>query len=109
MQITPSSQPNDPLGWAGNQSGHVLMGAFTAALLVYLGATSAVGLATVFVVWVVLWEVIYQWRILGGSGRDGLTDSAFFLWGGLYTFADGAFWWTFVASVALLAGMRRRI
>ena len=68
MTLTPDSQPNDPLAWAGNQSAHAMIG---------YGLSLVVGPLVAVLAYFIAWEVLYQMRRLGGGWRDSLTDSLF--------------------------------
>ena len=74
MQPTPDSQPNDPWGWAGNQSGHAMIG---------YGLALVVGPVVATLAYFVAWEVLYQVRRLGGGWRDSIADTAFVAVGAL--------------------------
>lgn len=74
MTITPSSQRNDPLAWAGNQCGHMAIG---------FGLSLVVGPVVAALAYFIAWEVLYQMRRLGGGWRDSVADSLFVTVGAL--------------------------
>ena len=74
MTLTPSSQRNDPLAWAGNQCGHMAIG---------FGLSLVVGPVVAALAYFIAWEVLYQMRRLGGGWRDSVADSLFVTVGAL--------------------------
>lgn len=108
MTFTPDDFPKDPLGFGGNQAGHVMIGAVTAMMIMTFGASDLWAFWTTFAIWGVAWEAVYQWRILGASRLDSATDAAFNMAGATYIWSGGAFWWLAIPSVAIAIGAWRR-
>jgi hypothetical protein len=102
--LTPSDQRGDPIAWGGNQGTHALIGAATAGALVWLGPW--VAFAATVAIWTA-WELRHL--VIGGKGKDGLRDLAFFAWGATYAFSGGAWWWPVIGMAAVIGGTWTRL
>lgn len=67
MILFPDDQPGDPLGWAGNQAGHAMIG---------FGLSLVVGPIVAVLAYFIAWEVLYQIRELDGGWKDSIADTA---------------------------------
>ena len=67
MILFPDDQPGDPIGWAGNQAGHAMIG---------FGLSLVAGPLVAVLVYFIAWEVLYQIRELDGGWKDSVSDTA---------------------------------
>lgn len=105
--ITPDDFPGDPLGYAGNQAGHALLGAFLAVLWACLSTWWPVPVGVVLAYYLAV-EVAQGWSL------DGVEDAAYVGAGAALPPAIVAGPWyaaalMAVGAVALGAGAWRRM
>ena len=106
MTLGPDNYAGQPVEWAGSMAGKVLIGAQIGAVLILCGASVAWGVGAA-VAFALMWEAV-QFFVFEGSGKDGLRDLAFWLWGCVAWLAveptTGALWWAIVAAGAFQVG-----
>lgn len=105
IDLRPSDQPGDPLGWGGNQAAHILIGATTCSVFVEMGAVVPTAIIATAYIWA-LWEISQYVR--GGKLSDCLMDFSANMWGAVYCLAAGALWWPIASLFILVAGVLRR-
>lgn len=94
MKIIPDKFPRDPLGWAGNQAGHTMIGAmfaFDFCMVFHAVAGEYPFKSTLFAVLVLVYLIFVELKGQGWKGIDTVEDTAFVASGGamiLFPFSE---------------------